>query len=217
MTGERKWFSVLLVLLLMLAVLSFSIAVPLVCRPFYYAHIGALDLPGQTGFSYGEIKDAFDGVMDFWLMDKPFQTGVLRWSEEGRTHFADCAVLFRLDFTVLGGSLAALLVCALLARKGLRPAALGGRSPLFWAGSVLAVGFVVIAGLAALDFDRAYIIFHTLFFPGKENWLFNPARDQTILIMPQVFFRNCALLIVGVLFFLCGVLIWAGRKRRPQT
>ena len=51
MTGERKWFSVLLVLLLMLAVLSFSIAVPLVCRPFYYAHIGALDLPGQTGFS----------------------------------------------------------------------------------------------------------------------------------------------------------------------
>lgn len=213
MTGERKWFSILVIVLLMLAVLSFSIAVPLLCRPFYYAHIDALDLPAQTGFTYQEIKDAFDGVMDFCLLDKPFQTGVLRWSEEGRSHFADCAVLFRLDFYVLGGSLLALLVCGFLTRKGLRPAPLGGRSPLFWAGSVLAVGFVVIAGLAALDFDKAYVIFHTLFFPGKENWLFNPARDQTILIMPQVFFRNCAILIVGMLFFLCGVLMWAGRKK----
>lgn len=216
MTKQRRWFSLLLILLLMLAVLSASIAAPLLCRPFYYAHIDVLDLPAQTGFTYEEIKDAFDGVMDFCLLDKPFQTGVLRWSEEGRSHFADCAVLFRLDFYVLGGSLLALLACGLLTRKGLRPAPLGGRSPLFWAGSVLAVGFLVIAGLAALDFDKAYIIFHTLFFPGKENWLFNPARDQTILIMPQVYFRNCALLIVGMLFFLCGVLMWAGRKKSDR-
>lgn len=213
MKRQRKWFSVLLIVVLMLLVLSASIAVPLLCRPFYYAHIDALHLPEETGFTYQEIKDAFDGVMDFCVFGKPFQTGVLRWSEEGMHHFADCAVLFRLDFVVLGCALAALLVCVFAARNGLRPASLAGRSPLFWAGGILAVGFVVLAGLAALDFDRAYIIFHTLFFPGKDNWLFNPARDQTILIMPQVFFRNCAILIVGMLFFLCGVLLWAGRKK----
>lgn len=213
MTGERKWFSILLIIILMLLVLSASISAPLLCRPFYYAHIDALGLPEETGFTYQEIKDAFDGVMDFCVLGKPFQTGVLRWSEEGMSHFADCAVLFRLDFSILGGSLLALAGCVWLRKKGLRPAPILGRGPGFWAGCVLAVGFLVIAGLAALDFDRAYVIFHTLFFPGKENWLFNPARDQTILIMPQVFFRNCAILIVGLLFFLCGVLVWSGRKR----
>lgn len=213
MTGQRKWFSLLLILILMLLVLSASIAAPLVCRSFYYAHINALHLPEETGFTYDEIKYAFDGVMDFCLHGKPFDTGVLRWSAEGVSHFADCAALFRLDFAVLAGSALALAVCALLTRTGLRPAPLAGRSPCFWAGSVLAVGFVVLAGLAALDFDKAYIIFHTLFFPGKENWLFNPARDQTILILPQVYFRNCAILIVGMLFFLCGCLLWAGRKK----
>lgn len=213
MARQHRWFSVLLIVILMLLVLSVSIAAPLLCRPFYYAHIDALDLPEQTGFTEQEIKDAFDGVMDFCLWGKPFQTGVLRWSDAGMRHFADCAVLFRLDLAVAAGSLAALAGCWVLEKKGLRPAPLGGRGPGFWAGCILAVSFVVIAGLAALDFDRAYVIFHTLFFPGKDNWLFDPARDQTILIMPQVFFRNCAILIVGMLFFLCGVLIWTGRKK----
>ncbi|MCI9469301.1 MAG: TIGR01906 family membrane protein [Oscillospiraceae bacterium] len=215
MTKGRVWFSVLLIVILMLLVLSVSIAAPLLCRPFYYAHIDALGLPESSGFTVQEIKDAFDGVMDFCLWDKPFQTGVLRWSDEGMRHFADCAVLFRLDLAVAVGSLAALAVCWFLTKKGLHPAPIWGRSPSFWAGCILAAGFVVIAGLAALDFDRAYIIFHTLFFPGKDNWLFNPARDQTILILPQVFFRNCAILIVGILFFLCGVLIWTGRGKTP--
>lgn len=213
MKGTQKWFSVLLTIVLMLLVLSASIAVPILCRSFYYAHINALHLPEETGFTYQEIKDAYNGVMDFCVLGRPFQTGVLRWSEEGMSHFADCRMLFWLDLVVLGGALLALLACALLTRKGLRPAPICGRSPLFWAGCILAVGFVAVAGLTALDFDKAYVMFHTLFFPGKDNWLFNPARDQTILIMPQVFFRNCAILIVGMLFFLCGVLMWVGRKK----
>ena len=34
-----------------------------------------------------------------------------------------------------------------------------------------------------------------IFFPGKDNWLFNPSTDQIIRVMPQEFFRNCAILI----------------------
>lgn len=46
-----------------LLVLSASIAVPLLCRPFYYAHIKALNLDGYTGLSVEQIKEAFDQVM----------------------------------------------------------------------------------------------------------------------------------------------------------
>lgn len=72
---------------------------------------------------------------------------------------------------------------------------------------------VVLGGLAALDFDRAFTVFHTVFFPGKTNWLFNPYTDPIILVMPQEFFMHCAMLIgFGVVSFSVGILLWE-RKR----
>ena len=79
------------------------------------------------------------------------------------------------------------------------------------AGAVL-----ILAGLAALDFDRAFTVFHAVFFPGKDNWIFDPATDQIILVMPQVFFRNCAILIGGVLLACCAALILADLLRRRR-
>ena len=96
---------------------------------------------------------------------------------------------------------------ARLARRG--SARLLGRGPCFWAGAGLGVVFLVVGGLAALDFDRAFVVFHALFFPGKDNWLFDPDTDQIITILPQVFFRNCAILILAVLILGCAALIAA--------
>ena len=53
------------------------------------------------------------------------------------------------------------------------------------------------------------MVFHAIFFPGKDNWIFDPAADQIILVMPEVLFRNCALLIGGVLLACCaGLVLW---------
>ena len=71
----------------------------------------------------------------------------------------------------------------------------------------LGVVFLAVGGLAALDFDRAFVVFHALFFPGKDNWLFDPETDQIITILPQIFFRNCAILILAVLILGCASLI----------
>ena len=203
----------------MLFVLSAAIAVPLLFRPFYYLHIPLLDLPARTGWTAAEIRGAFDEMMDFCIGGAPFGTGVLRWSESGMSHFADCAVLFRLDLTVLLLSALALLACFLLRRRGLRPAKPLGHGSAFWAGILLAAGFVLLSVLAALNFDAAFVTFHHIFFPGKENWLFDAATDEIILILPQVFFRNCAILIAAVLFLLCAALIWrdlrSTRHRQP--
>ena len=84
-----------------LLVLSASIAVPLLCRPFYYAHIEALNLNGYTGLSVEQIREAFNQVMDYCLGLRPdFAAGVLPFSESGASHFADVRVLFLLDLWV---------------------------------------------------------------------------------------------------------------------
>ena len=89
------------------------------------------------------------------------------------------------------------------------------RGSAFWAGSLLAAAVILLAALAVLNFDAAFVLFHHLFFPGKDNWLFDPTTDQIILILPKLFFRNCAIAIAVFLLIGCAALIlWDLRRKR---
>ena len=214
-----KPLSVVLSVLIALVVLTGSIAVPLLCRSFYYAHIGPMRLE-DWGLTEGEIKTAYDEMMDFCLGKREdFSAGVLGFSQSGADHFADVRGLFLLDLQVLRASLALLLAALVICKmKGVRPYRFLGRGPGFWAATGLGVSFLAVGGLAALDFDRAFVIFHSIFFPGKDNWIFDWQTDPIILFLPQDFFRNCAILILALLLVWCGALIaadlWAGKRTR---
>ena len=199
-------------------VLTFSIAVPILCRPFYYAHISALDLPARTGWSAETIRQAYDQVLDFCVFGAPFGTGELAWSESGMSHFADVRVLFRLDFIVLGRRPGGLPPAV-----GVEPAGEICSSTAFWAGAP-ASGRGRGRRRPCWCW-RAWRLWTSTgpspcstpsFFPGKDNWIFDPATDQIILVMPQVFFRNCAILIGGVLLVCCAGLIFADLHRRRK-
>ncbi len=208
-----KPLSVVLAVLTALLVLTGAVAVPLLCRSFYYAHIGPMELSGYTGLTEGEIRTAFDQVMDFCLGLRPdFSAGALPFSESGASHFADVKVLFLLDLWAAGLSLLALAGLFVFCRsRKLRPYRFHGHGPGFWAAVGLGAAFLLVGGLAALDFDRAFVVFHALFFPGKTNWLFDWRTDPVILILPEEFFRNCALLILALVLLWCAILIAADR------
>lgn len=212
-----KLLSAALAVLIALVVLSGSIAVPLLCRSFYYAHIGPMNLTGY-GLTEEEIKTAYNEMMDFCLgRREDFSAGVLPFSQSGADHFADVQKLFLLDLRVLKLSAAALgflLGWCLVGRMRLHRFL--NRGPGFWAAAGLGTSFLIVGGLAALDFDRAFVIFHSVFFPGKDNWIFDWQSDPIILFLPQDFFRNCAVLILALLLAWCAALIgadlWAGRR-----
>jgi len=214
---QSRLLTVVLAIVIVLFLLSFSIAAPIVCRPFYYAHIGPLELEQTTGHTRSEIKTAYNEMLDYCLGGDEFSTGVLKWSESGKDHFTDVRVLFLLDLKVL--ALSAVLLAGILIAMRLtawRPRRLLGRGAAFWAGTGLAAVFLTIGGLAALDFDRAFEIFHALFFPGKTNWLFDPRTDEVINILPQDFFMHCAILILCILIIGCVVLIIADFLKRKE-
>ena len=211
---KSKGISCILAILLALFAISASVAVPILCRPFYYAHIEALDMPEKTGWTYEQIRRAYDDMMDFELKGADFATGDLKWSEDGMTHFADCKVLFLLDLRILAVTGILLLAAWILFRsKKETPARLAGRSPSFWAGVLILVLFGGFGAFAASDFDRAFTVFHKIFFPGKTNWVFDPSRDQIILVMPEEFFRNCAILIAALLAVFVLIYLFAGRRK----
>lgn len=206
---ESKLLSLALAVVLALGVLSGAVAVPILCRTFYYAQIGPLGLEEYTGLNEQVIREAYDDVLDYCTgKTDTFSAGLLPFSESGESHFADVRGLFLLDLRVLAVSLGALVVLLLFARwRRLRPRCFLGRGPGFWGAAGLGGAFLIIGGLAALDFDRAFVVFHTLFFPGKDNWIFDWRTDPVILILPQDFFRNCAILVLLLLLVWCAALI----------
>ena len=218
----NKPLSVLLSVVTGLFLVSASIAVPLLCRPFYYAHIGTMELAEQTGLTVEQIRQAYDQVMDFCLgFREDFAAGVLWFSESGVSHFADVKALFLLDLWVCGLSVVGLAALFLYCRKKkVRPYCFLGHGPGFWSAVGLGAAFLAVGGLAALDFDRAFVMFHALFFPGKDNWIFDWREDPIILLLPQAFFRNCAILILALLLVWCAILIladlWANRVRKKK-
>lgn len=205
----NRTLSVIFALALVLFLLTAAISLPIYGRGFYYAHIEAMDLPALTGRSAEEIRAAYDEVLDYLTKpNREFGTGVFPHSEEGAAHFADCKVLFDLNRNVLLLSGAALLVLLLLRKlKKTGPYRLGKKSAAFWAAVAAVVMPIVLGGLAALNFDRAFVVFHTIFFPGKSNWVFDWYRDAIIQALPQDFFMHCAMLIGGgLLLFSAAVL-----------
>ena len=210
--------SILFALALVLFLITAAISLPIYCRSFYYAHIEPLDIPERTGFTPAEIREAYDQVLDYLTAGKPFGTGVFPHSAEGAAHFADCKVLFDLNRNVLlfsGGVLLVLLLLRKLGKAG--PYRLGKRSAAFWA-AIFAVALpLVLGGLAALNFDRAFVIFHRLFFPGKTNWVFSWQTDGIILALPQDFFMHCAMLIGGGLLLFSVLVLFFSRNRKKNT
>ena len=212
---KKRMLSLICMVSLCLFLLTAAIGLPIYIRPFYYAHIDAFDLPARSGYTAEEIRDAYDEVLDYLtLPGKDFGTGVIPHSSEGKAHFEDCKVLFELNAAVLVGSGLVLAVLFAL-RKKWGPDRLGKHSAAFWAAVLSVTAPIMIGGLAALDFDRAFVVFHSIFFPGKTNWVFDWHRDQIIRVLPQEFFMDCAILIgVGLIAMAVGILVWEGKRKK---
>ena len=212
---KTKLLSVLCAVCVVFFLLTAAIGLPIYIRPFYYAHIEAFDLPARSGYTAEEIREAYDEVLDYLtLPGKEFSTGVLPHSAEGKAHFEDCKVLFDLNASILLGSGLTLAVLFFM-RKKWGPYRIGKHSAAFWAAVLSVTAPIMIGCLAALDFDRAFVIFHSIFFPGKTNWVFDWYTDQIIRVLPQEFFMDCAILIgVGLITMAVGILVWESRKKK---
>ena len=88
-----------------------------------------------------------------------------------------------------------------------------------WGTALLAA--VAAVGLCGLvGWDRFFVGFHSLLF-NNDYWLFDPATDPVILILPDTFFMHCAVMIVALILAVSAVLLILHRilfrRTRPGT
>ena len=208
-------FAILAILMIPLLCISAAALVPCTFRPFYYFFMDVLKIPESSGYTEAVVKEAYDDVMDYIWFGGPFRTGQLAFSEEGEAHFADCVPLFRLQPLLFGIALFVIFLYGFLRRRELlRPVSLLGQSPLTLGGALTVLSLAAVGIFALADFDRLFTLFHKIAFPGKENWLFDPAKDEMINILPESFFLACALFIVIGALLLAAVAVFVGYRRR---
>ena len=213
---KGKLLGIAQAILLALVILAGSIAAPILFRPFFYWHIQPLDLVDNAGITAGEIKEAYREMMNYCIgVSDTFSVGVLPFSADGAAHFADVRKLFLLDLWVLFISAALLIPVAYCHR--MRPVRLAGHTPGFWSAAGLGAAFLTVGVLAAVNFRKAFEVFHKIFFPGKDNWVFDTRKDPVIKMLPMEFFRNCAILIGAFLVLCCAaMLIFDGYMRKKR-
>lgn len=218
---KNKIISAVFCVTLCLLIITFSIGLPIYFRPFYYLQINALQIPEKTGYSYETVKGAYDEVLDYLtLPNKEFGAGDLTYSQSGKSHFEDCKVLFDLNITVLLVSLLTVVVILVLKKRGVFSLSKQkGYNLWFKSGASVLTVFAVVGVLASLNFDVAFTVFHKLFFPDKENWVFDSRYDPVIEILPQQFFMNCAILILSFICILsvaCIIYGIADKKKKEK-
>lgn len=138
------------------------------------------------------------------------------FNEQDRLHMADVKNLFlgglRLRTFLMITAVILLLILALL-KADLK-------SLLFKAYSIsvgIFAALLVILGIAfTIDFTKCFMIFHEMFFTN-DLWMFDPATDYMIRMLPEGFFSDMVLRIVAVFiaFLLLGIAVVFFIKKLP--
>lgn len=201
----KVFISILLIFFINIFIISFSIALVILFRPFYYWHLSQMDLEKlnfeKGKLNYYDLKTSYDQLMNYLITNIDFGVGLLKYSEEGKLHFQDVKKLFIINWILLIASLLIIITFLILNKKiNLK---FNFIKLSFISSLILIIGFIFLAIIASINFDKSFEIFHKLFFPGKNNWIFDPNKDEIIQILPQAFFRNSAIFIIVNILVLC--------------
>lgn len=174
-----------------LGIFSMAIVFTLHFRSLYYFDIDHLDIPAASGYSKEVIRKNYDELIDYNSISGPSELTLSDFtiSEEGKIHFEEVKRIFLnieyASFILI--PLTFFLIVRQIRKKNIA---------FFALLSALPTTLVVIVGLlAALNWDFCFVLFHKIMF-RNDYWIFNPAYDPVITILPDAYFLHAALLIL---------------------
>lgn len=212
-----QWFFGMLfsfALLLVLLISSFEFAAYGDFR-FYEKEYRKYDVVSDLDMKLEDVMDVTHEMMDYLIGDREnldvYTTVEGKeqdfFNEQDKLHMADVRNLFLGGITVRRVSLAVMLISLgiLLVTRADWKRILARGYQISLGIAVLGVG--ILAGALILDFDRAFTVFHEIFFTN-DLWIFDPATDYMIRMLPEGFFYDMALRIGGI--FIVGMLVCFG-------
>ena len=199
-------FGASLLFLLSLAILV-TIYLAWILYPF---EISWLNLTNRVHLKSDIIQYNFHILMDY--LTNPFNP-VLEMpdfpsSESGLHHFAVVKGLFHL---AQGVAIVTLPIFYLFWKRVIQK----GFLSLYRRGLLIMLSLPLVLGLVGvfIGFEQFFTLFHQILFVGDDTWLFDPAKDPVILILPEDFFLHCFILFFVTYEILFGLFYFKSRRR----
>lgn len=192
---------------LFLTIVSLCITVTINFRPLYIFDIDYLEILDYTIIGKKELIANFDQLMQY--LNNPFISNLtlsdFPVSESGALHFYEVKRLFLLNYAVL---LVTIIPSGFFLRYLKKNGWLWRLMNPFRIGMILPL---ILLFLMFIGFDQFFVQFHSIFF-NNDAWLFNPATDPIINVLPENFFMHCFLLFFILLEGLLFSGYWIGRN-----
>ena len=206
---------------LIVVIFCVSVILPVFSASFYINEFRKYDLAGAFKMTEPDLRLVVKNLLGFMAGFTPrldirvpvFGAERLFFNSREIFHMEDVRVLFTRGFTAMWAA-AALLAGAgvyIFQKKYFYDAAKWVLGTCVF----LICSFGTLAAVIAFNFERAFVIFHEVFFTN-DMWLLNPDTDLLINMLPQEFFisisgRIAAYFFGGIIIIL-GLSIFASAK-----
>lgn len=183
-------------ILFLLLFIGIGLNIAIFFRPLYYWDISHLSLEEYSGLSKEEILSNYNALINYC---SPFYFGTLTLpsllvSAAAIRHFARVKIVFGIFDLLAIFSFVILILYFIKKRKQITP------SWLITCG-ITTLTVPILLGVCCVFFwKKTFVYFHEIFFHG-DYWLFDWNKDSIIRILPDTFFLQCAVLIIGIVMF----------------
>lgn len=206
MKSRKK--DIFLALMLTFFIICLAVIVTVFFKQLYYFDIDYLKISEFSGVSKEVIKANYDVLIQYQSL---FYQGTLNlpdfvMSTTGRIHFEEVKRIFEMIqiICLVTGVISIVMICQNIKQKEYRFLRL---TPMFSIGIPTVVGF-----FAAIDFDKAFVIFHKIFF-RNDYWIFDYTTDPIITILPERFFMHCLMMIILIVIVLSVIMYMIYKKK----
>ena len=175
----------------------------------YPQEISWLNLTNRVHLQPQTIQHNFNVLMDY--LTNPFSQQLempdFPSSTSGIHHFVVVKGLFHLAQVV---AIVTLPIFYLFWKQVI----LKGFLPLYRRALLIILSLPLVLGLVGvfIGFEQFFTLFHQILFVGDDTWLFDPAKDPVILILPENFFLHAFLLFFCLYELIFGFLYLQSRK-----
>ena len=189
---------------------SLSILLTIYLAWFLYPlEISWLHLTSRVPFQSQTIQHNFNVLMNYLTnpLSQVLAMPDFPSSASGIHHFAVVKGLFHL---AQGVAIVTLPIFYLFWKQVIQK----GFLFLYRRGLLIILSLPLVLGLVGvfIGFEQFFTLFHQILFVGDDTWLFDPAKDPVILILPEDFFLHAFLLFFCLYELIFGFLYLQSRK-----
>lgn len=193
-----------------LTIISFAILFTILFKPLFAWQLTGIDTQRFLGLTHEQVLYNYDELLHYLL--NPFvdtlKMSNIPTSASGAFHFYEVKNLFLLNNVIFVGGFVASV-------WGVRYVAQQKRWYVFkQIGKFLSVLPIGIVLILVAGFNYWFVLFHKIAF-GNNDWLFNPATDPIIYVLPETFFLSCAVLILMIVQL--SFIVWWQYAKRKDT